>query len=88
MEITNIRIRKTIDNSKLKGIVSITFDDCFCVHDIKIVENYGKIFLAMPSAKLLNGEFRDVVHPINFEFRQKIETEVLKEYEANISHNE
>ena len=84
MKITDIKIRKTFDSEKLKAIVSITFDNALAVHDIKIIENDGKIFLAMPSKKMLNGEFRDTVHPINFDFRTLIENSVLEEYRNNL----
>lgn len=80
MKVTNIRIRKILNDEKLKAVVSITFDDALCVHDIKIIENNEKIFLAMPSTRLKSGEFRDTVHPINCEFRQELENHVLHEY--------
>lgn len=80
MTITNVKIRKILEDEKFKAVVSITFDESLCVHDIKIIEIDGKVFLAMPSRKSSDGVFRDVAHPINKEFRDYIQKSVLEEY--------
>lgn len=80
MEITNIKIKRFNTENKMKAIASVTFDDCFAVHDIKVIKNEGKVFIAMPNKRLKDGSFKDVAHPINFDFRQYIETKVLEMY--------
>ena len=80
MEITSIKIKKFETESKMKAIASVTFDDCFAVHDIKVIENEDKVFIAMPNKRLKDGTFKDVAYPINFEFRQFIETKVIEAY--------
>jgi stage V sporulation protein G len=80
MEITSITIRKMSSEGKMKAIVSVTFDNSFVVHDIKVIEGTNGYFIAMPSRKTQDGEFKDIVHPINSEFREKISSEVLKKY--------
>ena len=84
MEITDIRVKKILtDNaaeSKMKAVVSVTFDDSFVVHDIKIIEGQDKLFTAMPSRKTQDGEFKDIAHPINRETRVMIEEAILDEY--------
>ncbi|MDD6483046.1 MAG: septation regulator SpoVG [Clostridiales bacterium] len=84
MEITDIRVKKILtDNSaesKMKAVVSVTFDDAFVVHDIKIIEGQDKLFTAMPSRKTQDGEFKDIAHPINRETRLKLEEAILAEY--------
>ena len=65
MEITEVRLRLVKDPGKLKAAASITIDDCFVVHDLRVVENDGDIFIAMPNKRIGTGEFRDVAHPIN-----------------------
>ena len=81
MNITDVRIRKINDESKMKAVVSITFDDEFVVHDIKIIEGQNGLFIAMPSRKIGNGEFRDVAHPLSSETRNKIRDAIFEEYE-------
>ena len=81
MNITDVRIRKINDESKMKAVVSITFDDEFVVHDIKIVEGQNGLFIAMPSRKTPDGEFKDIAHPINSSTREKIQSSILAEYE-------
>ena len=81
MEITDVSVRRVGKLGKMKGIVSVTFDDMFVVHDIKIIEGQNGNFMAMPSRKLYNGEFKDIAHPINAETRDKIQSSVLKAYE-------
>jgi stage V sporulation protein G len=80
MEITSITIRKMGSEGKMKAIVSVTFDNAFVVHDIKVIEGTNGYFIAMPSRKTQDGEFKDIVHPINSEFREKLSGEVLKKY--------
>lgn len=85
MEITNIKIRKFDTESKMRAIASVTFDDCFAVHDIKVIENDDKVFVAMPNKRLKDGTFKDIAHPINFECRQYIETAVVEAYQQAIA---
>ncbi len=80
MQITDVRVRKVDGTSKLKGVASVTFDDEFVVHDIKIIEGASSLFVAMPSVKNSVGEFRDVAHPIKTELREKISKTVLEKY--------
>ncbi|MEG1473231.1 MAG: septation regulator SpoVG [Christensenella sp.] len=81
MEITDIRIRKIDGTGKMKAIVSVTFDDMFVVHDMKIIEGGSGLFIAMPSRKTPGGEYKDIAHPINTEAREMIQQIILKEYE-------
>ena len=81
MTITDVRIRKIAAEGKMKAIVSITFDNEFVVHDIKVIEGDKGRFIAMPSRKTLDGEFRDIAHPINSETRDRIQNQVLEKYE-------
>ena len=80
MQITDIRIRHMEQDGKLRAVVSVTFDDKLAVHDIKIIESQGKLFLAMPSRRMANGTFRDSVHPITSDFRNELERTVLEKY--------
>lgn len=84
MTVTDVRVRKINSDGKMKAIVSVTFDDEFVVHDIKIIEGQNGLFIAMPSRKLADGEFRDIAHPINSETRTKIQDAVFAEYEKEI----
>lgn len=77
MDITAIRIRKILDGDRLRGIVSVTFDDAIAVHDIKIVQGDKRLFVAMPSRREPNGEYRDIVHPMTNEAREELEKQVL-----------
>ncbi|HEY8423799.1 MAG TPA: septation regulator SpoVG [Clostridia bacterium] len=82
MNITEVRIRlKNRQESKIKAIASITLDECFVVHDIKVIEGNGGFFIAMPSRKTPEGEFKDIVHPLNTETREFIKNRILEEYE-------
>lgn len=85
MEITDIRVKKIITEnsveSKMKAVVSVTFDDAFVVHDIKVIEGQDKLFTAMPSRKMQDGEFKDIAHPINRDMRIKLEEAILAEYQ-------
>lgn len=80
MEITSVKIRKTFENEPLKAVMSVTFDDCIAVHDVKIINAQGRYFVVMPSRKNANGEYKDIVHPINSDFRQKMEKVLIDEY--------
>ena len=80
MNITDVRLRKLPTEGKLKAIVSVTFNDEFVLHDIKIIEGNESLFLAMPSRRLSNGEYRDIAHPINSEARKELEDAIFKEY--------
>ena len=84
MEITDIRVRKLNLEGKMKAVVSITFDNAFVVHDIKVIDGSDKLFIAMPSRKTADGEFKDVAHPINVDMREIIATAVLKKYEESV----
>lgn len=80
MEITGIKIKKLATDNKMKAIASITIDDCFAIHDIKVIENEDKVFVAMPNKRLKDGTFKDVAHPINFETRANIEKIIIDAY--------
>ena len=82
MQITEIRIRKVATEGKLKAYVTVTFDDCFVVHNVKIIEGKTGLFIAMPSRKTSGGEYKDVAHPISLEFRTELQDKILAEYEA------
>ena len=84
MEITDIKIRKLTDSPKMKAIVSVTFDNELVIHDIKIISSLDRMFLAMPSRQLQNGNYSDIAHPTKPAFREKIESAVLAEYERYI----
>jgi stage V sporulation protein G len=81
MQITDVRVRKIAAEGKMKAIVSVTFDNEFVVHDIKVIEGQNGLFIAMPSRKTPNGEFKDIAHPINTSTREKIQQSILDEYE-------
>ncbi|MGI6427801.1 MAG: septation regulator SpoVG [Natronincolaceae bacterium] len=81
MQVTDVRIRKITTEGKMKAIVSVTFDDEFVVHDIKIIEGQNGLFIAMPSRKMGEGDFRDIAHPINSETRNKIQDAIFTQYE-------
>ena len=81
MNITDIRIRKVGDESKLKAVASITFDGEFVVHDIKIIEGQNGLFIAMPSRKMGEGDFRDIAHPLTSETRNRIKEAIFQEYD-------
>jgi len=81
MNITDVRVRKINDEGKMKAVVSITFDDEFVVHDIKIIEGQNGLFIAMPSRKMGEGDFRDIAHPLVSETRNKIKDAIFAEYE-------
>jgi stage V sporulation protein G len=84
MRITDVRVRKMTQDSKMKAIVSITIDDEFVVHDIKVIEGEKGLFIAMPSKKATDGEYRDIAHPINSETREHIQRVILERYEETL----
>lgn len=82
MKITDVRVRKVVaKEGKLKAVVSITIDDEFVVHDIKVIEGEKGLFIAMPSRKATDGEYRDIAHPINSSTRENIQKLILEKYE-------
>lgn len=81
MQITDIRIRKVDKEGKMKAVVSITIDDEFVVHDIKVIEGDKGLFIAMPSRKASDGEYRDIAHPINSGTRERIQNLILEKYD-------
>ena len=86
MKISDVRIRFVKkEDSKLKAVASITIDDCFVVHDIKIIEGEKGLFIAMPSRKAADGEYRDIAHPINSATRERIQSIILEKYEEALS---
>ena len=82
MEITDVRLKKVNSEKKMKAIASVTFDNEFVVHDIKVIESQNGLFMAMPSRKNPNGVFKDIAHPINQDTRAKIEKAILEAYNA------
>lgn len=80
MDITNVNLRLSRKDSVVKGIASITIDDCFVIHDLKILEGESGLFIAMPSKKMQDGTYRDVAHPINRETRKYVESVIIDEY--------
>ena len=82
MNITDVRVRKVSDEGKMKAVVSVTFDNCFVVHDIKVIEGQDKMFIAMPSRKTPDNEFKDIAHPINIEMREKLQKSIIEKYES------
>lgn len=81
MEITDIRVRKINAEGRMKAVVSITIDDAFAVHDIKVIEGQERLFIAMPSRKTPDGEFKDIAHPINSETREMLHSMILAKYQ-------
>ena len=81
MQITDVRVRKVTKEGKMRAVVSITIDDVFVVHDIKIIEGQNGLFIAMPSRKTPDGEFKDIAHPINTDTREKIQSSILEAFE-------
>ena len=82
MQITDVRVRRIEKEGKMKAIVSITLDNEFVVHDIKVIEGEKGLFIAMPSRKATDGEYRDIAHPINSDMRNMLESKVLAAYDA------
>lgn len=88
MQITDVRVRKITKEGKMKAIVSITLDDEFVVHDIKVIEGEKGLFIAMPSKKATDGEYRDIAHPINSATRESIQRIILESYEKALAEPE
>lgn len=88
MQITDVRLRKVEKEGKMRAVVSITIDDEFVVHDIKVIEGDKGVFIAMPSRKAADGEYRDIAHPINSETRDKIQNLILEKYQAEMNSEE
>lgn len=84
MTITDVRVRKVLPEGRMKAIVSVTLDNMFVIHDVKVVEGNNGLFVAMPSRKMPDGEFRDIAHPINSSARELIEVAVLRAYESAV----
>lgn len=85
MQITDVRVRKITKEGKMRAIVSITIDDEFVVHDIKVIEGEKGLFIAMPSRKATDGEYRDIAHPINSSTRDRIQALILEKYNETAS---
>ena len=88
MNITDVRVRKMTKEGKMKAVVSITIDDEFVVHDIKVIDGEKGLFIAMPSRKAADGEYRDIAHPINSDTRVAIQNLILDRYKAEIENAE
>ena len=86
MNITDVRIRKITTEGKMKAIVSITFNEEFVIHDIKVIEGQNGLFIAMPSRKASDGEYRDIAHPINSATRENIQNMILEKYKTEIEN--
>ncbi|MCK9169141.1 MAG: septation regulator SpoVG [Treponema sp.] len=82
MQITELRIRKVEGEGKLRAYVTVTFDNCFVVHNVKIIEGKNGLFIAMPSRKTASGEYKDVAHPISPDFRAELQNKILDDYNA------
>ncbi len=87
MNITDVRVRRINDDGKMKAVVSITFDDEFVVHDIKIIDGQNGLFIAMPSKKMGEGDFRDIAHPLVSETRNKIKEAIFDEYDKALAES-
>ena len=84
MKITDVRIRKVEREGKMRAVVSITIDDEFVVHDIKVIEGEKGLFIAMPSRRAADGEYRDIAHPINSQTRDRIQQIILEKYQSEV----
>ena len=80
MQITDVRVKKINSKNRMKAIASITIDEVFVIHDIKVIESDKGLFIAMPSKKTPNGEFKDIAHPINTETREMIQNAIIEKY--------
>jgi stage V sporulation protein G len=88
MNITDIRIRKIDVEGKMKAVVSVTFDEEFVVHDIKIIDGDKGLFIAMPSRKASDGEYKDIAHPIKSSMREELQTKILEKYKEDLASSE
>ena len=84
MQITDVRVRKVTKEGKMKAVVSITIDNEFVVHDIKVIQGDKGLFIAMPSRKAADGEYRDIAHPINTETRERLQRMILEKYQESL----
>ena len=87
MEITDIRIRKMSAEGKMRAVVSVTFDNALVIHDIKVIEGQDKMFVAMPSRKTAEGEFKDIAHPINAAMREVLQKSIIEKYEQTLTED-
>ena len=87
MLITDVKVRKINAEGRMKAVVSVTFDDCFVVHDIKVIEGQERLFIAMPSRKTPDGEFKDIAHPINADMREQLQNIILEKYEESLNES-
>ena len=87
MQVTDVRVRRVEKEGKMKAIVSITMDNEFVIHDIKVIEGEKGLFIAMPSRRSADGEYRDIAHPINSGTREKIQNTILEKYEMTLLEN-
>ena len=87
MQITDIRVRKLTKVGKMKAVVSVAFDDVFVVHDIKVIDGDKGLFIAMPSRRAGDGEYRDIAHPINSDMRDRLQSEILAKYEEAVKES-
>jgi stage V sporulation protein G len=88
MQITDVRVRRVNVEGKMKAVVSVTFDNEFVVHDIKVIEGQEGLFIAMPSRKTPDGEFKDIAHPINSTTRERLQVAILEGYEKAKNESE
>ncbi len=88
MDITDIRIRRVTSEGKLKAYVTVTFDDCFVIHNVKIIEGKTGVFIAMPSRKTKTGEYKDIAHPICPDFRTKLQEAIVVAYDRGDNSDE
>jgi stage V sporulation protein G len=88
MEITDIKVKRVNADGKLKAYVSLTFDNCFVIHNLKVIEGKDGIFVAMPNRKTKKGEFKDIAHPINSECRSIIQNKIIDEYNKALTSND
>ena len=85
VEITDVRVKKVASDGKMKAIASVTFDNAFVVHDIKIIEGHDKLFTAMPSRRTVENEFKDIAHPINTDMREMLEKAIIDKYNEAVA---
>ena len=88
MNITDVRVRKITKEGKMKAVVSVTLDNEFVIHDIKVIEGDKGMFIAMPSRRSADGEFRDIAHPINSDTRERLQTLILDKYKEEFADAE
>ncbi len=86
MQITDIRIRRVAAEGKLKAYVTVTFDESFVIHNVKVIEGKSGVFIAMPSRRTKTGEYKDIAHPINSDFRNELQDSILRQY-AELPHD-